>query len=156
MNTAMSGRIGIISDTHGLYRNEVDSVFRGVDLVVHAGDIGKRTILTRLQSIAPVMAVRGNVDHDYWTDELEYELFFEKWDVSFFVIHDREQLDMDPGAAGIDVVIFGHSHKPFIKKKNGVFYINPGSAGPRRFSLPITVATLKIDREKLHPELHYL
>ena len=152
----MRARVGVISDTHGLYRDDIDTIFHGVDLIIHAGDIGKQHVLNRLRSIAPVMAIRGNVDHDPWTEQLEYELFFEKWVTSFFVIHDREQLDIDPGAAGIDVVIFGHSHKPLIEKKHGVIYINPGSAGPRRFSLPITVATLKINRGNLYPEIHYL
>lgn len=134
--------IGIISDTHGLVRPEVHTLFRGSDLIIHAGDIGKSGVLDELQRIAPVVAVRGNVDQGNWADSLpEFEII-EYRGRFFYVLHDLNVLDLDPVAAGIDAVIAGHSHIPRNETQNGVLYFNPGSAGPRRFKLPIGVGRI--------------
>lgn len=142
-------RIGLISDTHGLLRPEAVEFLRGCDHIVHGGDIHKPGILEHLARISPVTAVRGNNDKGAWADILpdtELVHFAEK---RIYVIHDISQIDIDPHAAQVDVVVYGHSHKPSIEERNGVLYINPGSAGPRRFKLPITVGELSIDNGTL-------
>lgn len=138
-------RIGLISDTHGLLREEALTALRGSELIVHAGDVGVPEILTRLRKLAPVVAVRGNVDTEDWARrELPETAVAQAGDVSIYVLHDVHALDLDPVAAGFQIVVSGHSHKFLRSEKNGVLYINPGSAGPRRFTLPITVAKLDL------------
>lgn len=142
-------RVGLISDTHGLLRPQALAALRGSDYIIHAGDIGKREILDELASIAPVTAVRGNNDEDDWAAPLPETATLKIGSVSIYVLHDRKELDIDPRVAGFDVVIAGHSHKPVIEEREGVLYVNPGSAGPRRFRLPITVGELVLDRGKV-------
>ena len=136
--------LSIISDTHGLVRPTIQSVFKGSKLIIHAGDIGNTEVLDELSRIAPVVAVRGNVDKGPWAEELpEFEII-ELHDRYFYVLHDLNTLDLDPVAAGIDVVIAGHSHVPRNEIRDGVLYFNPGSAGPRRFKLPIGVGRIHL------------
>lgn len=149
-------KLGIISDTHKLLRPEAMEVLEGSDLIIHAGDIGNTEIIEKLRTIAPVRAVRGNIDKSPWGDEFPYTEAFEFADKYFYVLHILQDLDLDPAAAGFDVVISGHSHIPKIATRNGVLYINPGSAGPRRFKLPISLATLQISGDILEAELHTL
>jgi hypothetical protein len=136
--------LGIISDTHGLLRPEALSALKGSQAIIHAGDIGDPAILNRLESIAPVFAVRGNVDTEPWTSSLPFTAVVELQDVSIYVLHNLEQLDLNPKVAGFHIVISGHTHKPESHWHDGVLYINPGSAGPKRFHLPITVARLRL------------
>lgn len=137
-------RVGLISDTHGLLRPEAVAFLRGSDVIVHAGDIGDANILSELNAVAPVTAVRGNNDKGPWANAIAESQTLQVGDVSIYVLHDLAQLDLDPVAAGVRVVVSGHSHKPAVQTRNGVLYVNPGSAGPRRFSLPIAVAELEI------------
>jgi hypothetical protein len=138
-------RIGLISDTHGLLREEALTALRGSELIVHAGDVGDPGILPRLRKLAPVVAVRGNVDTEPWARrELPETAVAEAGNISIYVLHDVHALDLDPAAAGFPIVVSGHSHKFLQSEKSGVLYINPGSAGPRRFTLPITVARLDL------------
>jgi putative phosphoesterase len=139
-------RIGLISDTHGLLRKEAVEALRGSELILHAGDVGKPEILEVLRGIAPLIAVRGNVDKDAWAQVLPETAVVEAGGVLIYVLHDVSTLDLNPAAAGFHVVISGHSHKPGKTERNGVLYINPGSAGLRRFRLPVTVARLKLGR----------
>jgi putative phosphoesterase len=144
--------IGVISDTHGLMRPEALQALAGSQLIIHAGDVGDPGILDALRTIAPVVAVRGNVDKGALASALpEYELI-EESEVSIYVLHDVKQLDLDPAAAGINAVISGHSHKPSIHTAGGVLYLNPGSAGPRRFKLPITIALMHLNDKELAAE----
>ena len=137
-------KIGLISDTHGLLREEALYALRGSELIIHAGDVGDPSILDALRQIARVVAVRGNVDTAAWAKSLPETAVAVTGPVNIYVLHDSNALDLDPRAAGFDVVVSGHSHKPGRSERNGVVYINPGSAGPRRFSLPITVARLDL------------
>ena len=144
-------KIGLISDTHGLLREQALIALRGSELIVHAGDVGDRDILTQLRKIAPVVAIRGNVDTEDWARrELPETAVAAAGDVSIYVLHDVHALDLDPAAAGFQIVVSGHSHKSSIDWRDGVLYLNPGSAGPRRFSLPITLARLTLTNG--HPE----
>ena len=144
--------IGVISDTHGLMRPEALKALAGSELIIHAGDVGDPGILDALRTIAPVVAVRGNVDKGAWASALpEYERI-EEGQVSIYILHDVNQLDLDPAAAGIQAVISGHSHKPLIRTHGGVLYLNPGSAGPRRFKLPVTIARLHLNAQRLVAE----
>jgi putative phosphoesterase len=136
--------LGVISDTHGLLRPEALTVLRGCDRIVHAGDIGNAEVLSMLSQIAPVVAVRGNNDHGAWADRLAETELFEFGGAFIYAIHDLSLLDIEPSAAGVQVVICGHSHKPLIEHRDGVIYLNPGSAGPRRFRLPIALAELSV------------
>jgi putative phosphoesterase len=138
-------RIGLVSDTHGLLRPEVAAFLRGSDHIVHAGDICDREIITALEALAPVTAVRGNNDRGAWAAALRESELVAFGDVRVYAIHDLAQIDIDPGAAGARVVVSGHSHRPLIEQRDGVLYVNPGSAGPRRFSLPISAGELLID-----------
>ncbi len=140
----MSRKIGVISDTHGLLRPEALQALRGSDLIIHAGDVGDPSILEALANIAPVVAVRGNVDTPDWAKSLPETAVVEMGGVNIYVLHDLKALDLDPKASEFHVVVSGHSHKPSRSERIGVLYINPGSAGPRRFSLPITVATMDL------------
>jgi uncharacterized protein len=135
-------RIGLISDTHGLLRPEALSALKGSQLIIHAGDVGNPEILEGLETVAPVVAVRGNVDTQPWAAKLPATVIAEAKGSTIYVLHNLAELDLDPAAAGFQIVVSGHSHKPSSTTSDGVLYVNPGSAGPRRFSLPITVARL--------------
>ena len=137
-------RIGLISDTHGLLRPEAVEALRGSEFIVHAGDIGDAAIIERLSGIAPVTAVRGNNDNGPWACAFKESEILEVDDTIIYVVHDLAQLDLDPAAAGFHAVVSGHSHRPAIREQNGVTYVNPGSAGPRRFSLPVSVGRLVV------------
>jgi uncharacterized protein len=148
-------RIGIIADTHGMLRPEAESRLAGVDHIVHAGDIGRPEIVEALRRIAPVTAIRGNVDGGEWArDYAETELvcLANKW---VYVLHDLKSLRID-SRVDIDVIVSGHSHVPDVQRRGGILYLNPGSAGPRRFKLPITLATLEITKDAMRPEIHHL
>lgn len=138
-------KIGVLSDTHGLLREEVIEIIKNSDLIIHSGDIGDLDLLKKLNGIAPVVAVRGNCDKGTWASELKNSEVVEVGDVSIYVIHSLDGLNLDPVAAGFRVVISGHSHKPHNYIKDNVLFLNPGSAGPRRFNLPISAAVLKIN-----------
>ena len=145
--------IGVISDTHGLLRPEAIAALRGSDYVIHAGDVGDPSILDALAEIAPVTAVRGNVDHGDWANKLPATNVLEVGKVSIYVLHNLQDLDLKPEAAKFSAVVFGHSHVPEQEEKNGVLYFNPGSAGPRRFRLPISVGRLRLVNGKLSSEI---
>ena len=144
--------IGVISDTHGLLRPEALAALAGSDFIIHAGDVGDPGILDELREIAPVTAVRGNVDGGVWARKLPQTNVLEVEGVSIYVLHILDQLDLKPKAAGFSAVIYGHSHRPHIETKNGVLYFNPGSAGPRRFDLPVTVGKLTVLDGKVRGE----
>lgn len=146
-------RIGVISDTHSLLRPEAIAALRGSDRILHAGDVGDPGILDRLRELAPVTAVRGNVDRGRWAAALPETELVEIEGLSIYLIHDLGQLDLKPEAAGIRVVIYGHSHQPKIEEKNGVLFFNPGSAGPRRFHLPMSLGVLEINVGKIQARL---
>ena len=136
--------VGVISDTHGLVRPEAVEALKGSGLIIHAGDVGDPRVLFELGRVAPVVAVRGNNDCGAWAEALpEYEAV-EVNDAFVYVLHDLKELDSEPAAAGFRVGVSGHSHKPLVEERRGVLYLNPGSAGPRRFKLPVTVARLKL------------
>jgi putative phosphoesterase len=135
-------RIALISDTHGLLRPEALDFVRGADHIVHAGDICDPAILEALAAIAPLTAVRGNNDHGAWAERLPATALLPLGDVLLYAIHDLAEIDLDPPAAGVHAVVSGHSHKPLVRTRDGVVYVNPGSAGPRRFKLPISVGEL--------------
>src|SRR6266699_4513565 len=139
-------RIGLISDTHGLLRKEAVKALRGSELIIHAGDVGKPEILEELRKIAPVVAVRGNVDTEQWAKALPETAVAKAVAALIYVLHDVKALDLNPSAAGFHIVVSGHTHKPVKTEREGVLYINPGSAGPRRFQLPVTVARLNLGR----------
>lgn len=145
--------IGVISDTHGLLRPEALAALAGSQLIIHAGDVGDAAILERLRQIAPVHAVRGNVDVEPWARELPETAVVEAGGVSLYVLHKIADLDLKPQAAGFAAVIFGHSHQPEIKSRKSVLYFNPGSAGPRRFRLPVSLGRLRVRDGQLEPEL---
>jgi putative phosphoesterase len=138
--------VGLISDTHGLLRPQALDALRGSDLIVHAGDVGKPEILAALEELAPVVAVRGNTDTAPWAQSLPETAVAEAGPVSIYVLHDLQTLDLDPAKAGFHLVVTGHTHKPLKLERGGVWFINPGSAGPRRFTLPITVARLDLGK----------
>lgn len=137
-------RVGVISDTHGLLRAAALEALAGVDLILHAGDVGRAEILQQLRDVAPTVAVRGNVDTSPWGRTLPETEVVDVEGRLIYMLHDRAALDLDPRAAGFAAVVFGHSHRPDATEANGVLFLNPGSAGPRRFSLPITLARLTI------------
>jgi putative phosphoesterase len=145
--------IGIISDTHGLLRPQVIEALRGVELIIHAGDIGNADVLKTLETIAPVKAVRGNNDYGPWAEQIPLTNVVEHCSYSLYVLHELDHLDLDPVASEFSAVIFGHSHRPSVEKRQGVLYLNPGSAGPRRFTLPIAVARLHLTDTGLSPEM---
>lgn len=145
-------RIGLISDTHGLLRPEAVEALRDSELILHAGDVGKPEILEELRKLAPVVAIRGNVDTAPWCSVLKETELVETEAATFYLIHNLNDLDLEPAAAGIDIVLFGHTHQPAQYEKDGVLYINPGSAGPRRFSLPISLARLDLTAKPLSTE----
>lgn len=137
-------RVGIISDTHGLLRPEAERALRGVDLILHAGDVGHPEILTRLKSLAPVFAVRGNVDTAPWARQLPATTVVVAGEASFYVLHNLAELDLHPEVSGFHFVVSGHTHQAEQHEQRGVVYLNPGSAGPRRFHLPVTLALLEL------------
>ena len=145
--------IGVISDTHGLLRPEAVEALRGVELILHAGDVGSPEVLDSLKGIAPVVAVRGNNDKGTWAEGLPLWEVAEVGVVFIYMIHDVKEIDLNPTAAGFQVVVSGHSHKPSVEERKGVLYVNPGSAGPRRFKLPISVARLTVSGETVNAEV---
>src|SRR5262249_37090641 len=145
--------VGVISDTHGLLRPEAIAALNGSDLIIHAGDAGRPEVIDRLRELAPICAVRGNVDTQAWAAKLPLTEVVEVGPLLFWLLHDIADLDLDPIAAGFAAVIFGHSHKPSAETRDGVLYLNPGSAGPRRFRLPVTVARLRVSGQAIRPEI---
>jgi uncharacterized protein len=149
-------RIGIISDTHGLLRPEAVRCLAGVNHIVHGGDIGNPDIVTQLRRIAPVTAIRGNVDTAGWANEFPTTETVRLAGRSIFILHDLKDLRIDPHTLGIDAVVSGHSHVPKVETVDGVLFLNPGSAGRRRFKLPITLATIDVTADGLRPIIHNL
>jgi uncharacterized protein len=152
----MIQHIGVISDTHGLLRPQAVAALRGCPVIIHAGDVGRPEILDELRRVAPVYAVRGNVDIGPWAMELPETEIVEIEDCLIYVLHDLNALDLDPPTAGFRAVISGHSHQPKIETKDGVLYFNPGSAGPRRFNLPVSVGRLTLSGGELQAEIIHL
>ena len=146
-------RIGLISDTHGLLRVEALDALRGSDFIVHAGDIGNLDVIEQLSQLAPVTAVRGNNDNGRWASALHETEVLNVGEVFIYIIHDLAQLDVDPVAAGFHAVVSGHSHRAAITERVGVLYVNPGSAGPRRFGLPVSVGELAVLGASVRPRL---
>lgn len=149
-------RVGVLSDTHGLLRPEALDALKGSDLIMHAGDIGSEAIIPALEKIAPVKAIRGNVDNGAWARRFPLTEALELAGVALYSYHGHLELELDPAAGGFDVVIQGHSHKPFIKTEKDVLYLNPGSAGRKRFSLPVSLAKLTLRDGQAEAELIYL
>jgi hypothetical protein len=145
--------VGVISDTHGFLRPEALAALRGSDYIIHAGDIGDPEILEQLAAIAPLTPVRGNVDHDEWARKIPVTNVLEIGEVSIYVLHVLQELDLKPEAAKIAAVVYGHSHVPNSESKNGVLYFNPGSAGPRRFRLPVSVGRLTIKAGQIDAQI---
>ena len=142
--------VGVISDTHGLLRSQAVDALLGSDLIIHAGDIGAADVIEQLREIAPVVAIKGNVDREPWAETFADTQTVRIEGVSVYVVHNVREMNFNPGASGFDVVISGHSHKPLVEKRDDVLYVNPGSAGRRRFSLPIALAKLKISDRNVH------
>lgn len=145
--------VGVISDTHGLIRPEALEVLRESDVIVHCGDVGAATVLDTLRAIAPVYAVRGNNDKGSWASELPTEDMVEVGDHALYVIHDLGELSLEPATAGIAAVLSGHSHRPLVEHRQGILFFNPGSAGPRRFSLPVAVGLLVVTPESCNAKI---
>jgi len=149
----MKSKVGVIADTHGLLRTEAIEFLKRCDLIVHAGDIGNPDILKALKLIAPTHAIRGNIDKGSWAREFPEKDVLEVENKFFYLIHSIDDLDLDPAAAEFDAVIFGHSHQPISYKKDGVLYFNPGSAGRRRFKLPVSIGRITIMESRLESEI---
>jgi putative phosphoesterase len=145
--------VGVISDTHGLLRPEAVGALKGSELIVHAGDIGGPDVIEALRAIAPVVAVRGNNDRGEWAEAFPVYDVVEVGALFVYVLHDLKELDLSPEAAGFRVVVSGHSHKPLAEERRGVLYLNPGSAGPRRFTLPVTIARLSVSGHDASAEI---
>jgi uncharacterized protein len=145
--------VGIISDTHGLVRPEAVRALKGSELLIHAGDIGNPQVIEQLHEIAPTFVVRGNNDRGAWAADLPVTQVVEVGELLFYVLHEISQLDVDPAVAGFAAVVSGHSHQPSIQFRDGVLYLNPGSAGPRRFSLPVAVARVHVSGRQMRPEI---
>ena len=145
--------LGVISDTHGLVRPEALAALKGVERIVHAGDIGSPEVLEALERVAPVTAVRGNNDRGGWARTIPETEVVEVGGVSLYLLHDLHELDLEPRAAGFAAVISGHSHQPRLEERDGVLYLNPGSAGPRRFKLPISLARLTVAEKRVKAQL---
>jgi putative phosphoesterase len=145
--------VGIISDTHGLLRPQAVAALHGSDLIVHAGDVGNAELLEPLRAMAPTFVVRGNIDKGTWAARLPLSERVTVGALLFYLLHDLGELDLDPAAAGFAAVVYGHSHRPSIETRSGVLYLNPGSAGPRRFSLPVSVARVRVSGRELVPEI---
>jgi putative phosphoesterase len=148
--------IGVVSDTHGLVRPEALRRLRGVDRIVHAGDIGTPDVLTALEAIAPVTAVRGNNDRGAWARTIPVTALVEVGTVRLYVLHDVKALTVDPRKSGVDAVIAGHSHRPALARRDGVWFLNPGSIGPRRFTLPVAMAIVTVRKTRLRARIVYL
>ncbi len=148
--------IGVISDTHGLVRPQIFDLLQGADLIIHAGDIGDPEVLKALETIAPVKAVRGNNDPDSWASGIPDDRVIEYGAYRFYVLHELKQVDLDSVDSEISAVIYGHSHRPLAETRNGILYLNPGSVGPRRFSLPTALAKLHVTHSGLVPEILHL
>jgi uncharacterized protein len=149
----MSFTIGVISDTHGLLRPEAVHILKKCNAIIHAGDVGSIKVLSALKDIAPTYAVRGNVDHGPWAETLPVTDIAVIGERYFYITHNPDSIDIDPASAGIDAVIFGHTHMPELYKKKDLLYMNPGSAGPRRFTKPISMGRIIIDDKGIYPEL---
>jgi hypothetical protein len=149
-------KIGLISDTHGLVRPEALRALGGVERIIHAGDVGGAEVIEALRGIAPVDVVRGNNDKDPWGAQLPPWLALEFENVGIHVLHDLKEMDVEPAAAGFRVVVAGHSHKPVVTERDGVLFVNPGSAGPRRFGLPVTLGYLTVAAGSAHAEIKSL
>ena len=145
--------VGVISDTHGLLRQEAVDALDGSDFIIHAGDIGDATVVERLRTLAPVTVVRGNNDKGRWAFDIPQTEVLDVDGTLFYVLHIVQELDLDPRAAGIHVVVSGHSHQPQIEKRDGVVFLNPGSAGPRRFKLPLSVARVQVADGAIRAEI---
>ena len=145
MSAQQSLRVGLVSDTHGLLRAAARAFAGGSDYIIHSGDIGSARILDELAAMAPLIAVRGNNDREAWAAHLPETELIRVGGVFVYVIHDISQLDIEPHAAGVQVIVSGHSHKPMIESRDGILYVNPGSCGPRRFKLPISVGELIVE-----------
>lgn len=152
-NRAMSEFVGLISDTHGVLRPEAVAALSGASLILHAGDIGRPEVLEELKAVAPVLAVRGNNDRGEWAEAIPERQVFRLGAVSIYLLHDVKELDAAFGLAGHKVVISGHSHKPSVSERAGVLYVNPGSAGPRRFKLPVSIAHLRVKGEHVEAKI---
>jgi putative phosphoesterase len=144
---------GVISDTHGLMRPAALAALKGADLIIHAGDIGKPEVLASLREIAPTHVVRGNIDTQSWSAHLPAILDVDVHGLRFHVVHNIAELNVDPVSAGLAAIVSGHSHKPSVEMRGGVLYLNPGSAGPRRFRLPVTIARVQVSGGQLRPEI---
>jgi len=146
-------RVGLLSDTHGLLRAEARAFLTGCDYIIHGGDVGAAAILEDLEALAPLIAVRGNNDDEPWADNLRETELIRLGGVFVYVIHDLAKLNVDPTALGIRAVICGHSHKPLIDERAGILYINPGSCGPKRFKLPVSVGELLVEGENVRARI---
>jgi putative phosphoesterase len=153
MATRSQTLVGVVSDTHGLLRVEAVAALAGVDLIVHAGDIGAPEVLAGLREVAPVFAIRGNNDTGAWARRIPAKEVVEVAGASLYLLHDVGDLDLDPAAAGFHAVVSGHSHRPSVARRDGVLYLNPGSIGPRRFTLPIALALLRVDGRDLEASI---
>jgi putative phosphoesterase len=145
--------VGVISDSPGLLRPQALDALAGADLIIHAGDVGTPTVLIALRKVAPTFVVRGNIDKGGWAAALPMTELVNLGERLLFVLHDVSELDLDPAAAGFAAVVFGHSHQPLIETRNGVLFLNPGSAGPRRFKLPVSVARITVSGLEMRPEI---
>jgi uncharacterized protein len=145
--------VGVISDTHGLLRPEAVAALTGTDLIIHGGDVGTPDVIDALRNLAPTFVVRGNVDKAQWADALPMTADVEVGELLFHVLHDISELDLDPAAVGYAAVVYGHSHRPSIEMRAGVLFLNPGSAGPRRFNLPVSIARVSVSGQQLRPEI---
>jgi hypothetical protein len=145
VNSKNELRVGVISDTHGLLRSEARAFLVGCDYIIHGGDIGSRDILDALAALAPLVAVRGNNDRESWAEHLPETEMIRVGGVFAYIIHDLSRLDIEPRAAGVQVIVSGHSHKPCSEERDGIVYINPGSCGPKRFKLPVSIGELWVD-----------
>jgi putative phosphoesterase len=145
--------VGVVSDTHGLLRPEAVRALEGADVIVHAGDVGRPDVLEDLRTVAPVVAVRGNVDTGAWARDLPVWETVEVGGHVLYVLHDLTDLDLDPAGAGFSAVVSGHTHRPYAETRGGVLYLNPGSIGPRRFTLPVSMAEIRIEDDTLRHRL---
>jgi len=148
--------VGLISDTHRLLRDEAVAFLKGSDLIIHAGDIGSMDVISGLEKLAPVRAIRGNIDRGPWAGAFPEEDLVEIEDTRIYILHDRNAMTLDPESSGFDVVVSGHSHNPKIERLGGVLYVNPGSAGPRRFRLPVAIAKLRIKGAEVEASIQEL
>ncbi len=145
--------VGVISDTHGLLRPEAVAALRGSDVIIHAGDIGSPEVIEQLHHVAPTFAVRGNNDMGGWAEAVPLTQVVKVGELLFYVLHEGAQINLDPVATGYAAVVSGHSHRPSVQFRDGVLFLNPGSAGPRRFSLPVVMARVRVVGREMHPEI---